>query len=168
MVNSVAVKLDQTGQEDDEEMAEGTEETRFSSLAATLYYRTSQQRGDDFGLHEPGQVECAIRCKEHVHEEGESDTRKRLRKACIFLRGVEKVTWAKTAWERDEETLVDVYVDSAWAEPPERKSTRGGMKIMMINGTVLAQCERRVRYGQRKPNLMQWLQGRRKVLGRIQ
>ena len=42
MVNSAAVKLDQIGQEDDEEMVEGTEETRFSSLAATLYYITGQ------------------------------------------------------------------------------------------------------------------------------
>ena len=31
MVNSAAVKLDQIGQEDDEEMVEGTQETRFGS-----------------------------------------------------------------------------------------------------------------------------------------
>ena len=31
MVNSAAVKFDQIGQEEDEEMAEGTEETRFGS-----------------------------------------------------------------------------------------------------------------------------------------
>ena len=31
MVNSAAAKLDQIGQEDDEEMVEGTEETRFGS-----------------------------------------------------------------------------------------------------------------------------------------
>ena len=27
--------------------------------------------------------------------------------------------WAMTVWERDEETLVDVHVGSAWAEPPD-------------------------------------------------
>ena len=42
MVNSAAVKFDQIGQEDDEEMAEGTEETRFGSLAATVNYITVQ------------------------------------------------------------------------------------------------------------------------------
>ena len=36
MVNSAAVNLDQIGQEDDEEILEGMEETRFRSLAATL------------------------------------------------------------------------------------------------------------------------------------
>ena len=42
MVNSAAFKLDQIGQEDDEEMLEGTEETRFTSLAETLNYVTVQ------------------------------------------------------------------------------------------------------------------------------
>ena len=42
MVNSATVKLDQIGQEDDEEMLEGTEETRFTSSAATLNYITVQ------------------------------------------------------------------------------------------------------------------------------
>ena len=87
MINSAAVKFDQIGQEDDVEMAEGTEETRFGSLAATLNYITVQQRGGDFGLHEPGQVGREIRCEEDVHEDGGSDTRKRLKKACMYRNG---------------------------------------------------------------------------------
>ena len=121
MINSAAVKFDQIGQEDDVEMAEGTEETRFGSLAATLNYITVQQRGGDFGLQEPGQVGREIRCEEDVHEDGRSDTRKRLKKACMCLKGMEKVMWAMTVWERNEETLVDVHVGSGWAEPPERE-----------------------------------------------
>ena len=81
MVNSAAVKLDQIGQEDDEEMLDGTEETRFTSLAATLNYITVHLRGGDFELHEPGQVGCAIRCEGHVQEDCQSDTRKRLKKS---------------------------------------------------------------------------------------
>ena len=42
MVNSAAVRLDQIGQEEDEEMAEGTEETRLGSSAATLNHITVQ------------------------------------------------------------------------------------------------------------------------------
>ena len=42
MVNSAAVKLDQIGQEEDEEMFEGTEERTFTSLAATVNHTTVQ------------------------------------------------------------------------------------------------------------------------------
>ena len=42
MGNSAAVKLDQIGQEEDEEMVEGTDGTRFRSSAATLNYITVQ------------------------------------------------------------------------------------------------------------------------------
>ena len=108
-------------QEEDEEKGEGTEETSFRSLAVTLNYITVQQRGGDFGLHEPGQVGRVIRCDDNVHEDGGSDSRKRLKKACIYLKGMEKVMWAMTAWEGDGETLVDVHVGSAWAELPERE-----------------------------------------------
>ena len=79
MVNSASVKLDQIGQEDDEEMVEGTEETRFTSLAARLNYITVQWCGGDFELHEPERVGRAMRCDEHLQEDGESDTRKRLK-----------------------------------------------------------------------------------------
>ena len=64
---------------------------------------------------------------------------KRLKKAARYLKGVDKVTWATRAWERDE-MKVDVRVDSAWVKGPERKSTSGG--ISMINGAVVEHWSR--------------------------
>ena len=65
---------------------------------------------------------------------------KMLKKACRFLKGVQKVTRVMGPWTRGEETHIDVHVDSDRAKCPETKSTNGGM--MTINGTVVQHCSR--------------------------
>ena len=44
------------------------------------------------------------------------------------------------SWRHDDEVNVDAHVDSDWAKGPERKSTSGGM--MMIIGTVVKHWSR--------------------------
>ena len=65
---------------------------------------------------------------------------KMLKKACRFLKGVQKVTRVMGPWIRGAETHIDVHVDSDRAKGPERKSTNGGM--MTINGNVVQHCSR--------------------------
>ena len=130
MVNSVAVQLDEMRQEDDEELLEGVKKTRFRSLAATLSHM-SLDRSD--AQHAAKEI-----CTKMASPTPGSWNR--LKKACRFSKGVERVTWVMRAWKRDEETHIDAHVDSDRAQGPERKSTSGG--LMMINGTVVKQWSR--------------------------
>ena len=123
-VNSAAVKPEEIGQEEDGEMREGTEKTRFRSFCG------------DAKQHESGQIGRAPRRERDMHEDGESDTRKpeEVQEDMRILEESDGVTWVMRAWRHDCMTVY-VHVDSDWAQGPERKSTSGGM--MMVNGTVV-------------------------------
>ena len=128
-VNSAAVMPEEIGQEEDEDMMEGSEKTRFRISAATLYYMRLDLSDVQYATKEL----CTTMA---------TPTRgifKRLTKAYRYLRGVEKVAWVMRVWKDDGKT-VDVHVDSDWAKGPERKSTSGGM--MMVNGTVVKHWSR--------------------------
>ena len=115
---SKMVKLEEIGREEDEEMLEGTEKTRFRSFAATLKYMSL----DKSDVQDAAKEMCA-------------DTSKleQSKKSCRYMREVETVTWVMRALKHDGMTLY-VRVDSEFATGPERKSTSGGM--MMISGTM--------------------------------
>ena len=109
-VNSVGVKPEEIGQEEDEEMLEGTEHARFRSLTVTLNYM-SLDRSD---------VQYAAK---KMCTKIENPTRggwKRLKKACRHLRGVENVTWVMRALKHDGLT-VNVHVDSGYGKQAQKE-----------------------------------------------
>ena len=126
-LESAAVKLEELGQEEDEEMLNGMEKTKFRSLAVTLNYMSLDRSDVQYAANET--------CTKMSNPTQGSWTR--LTKAARFLKGVERVTWAMRAWEHDE-MKVDVNMDSRRAKGPWRESTSGGM----INGTVVKHWSR--------------------------
>ena len=70
-------KQEEIGQEEDTDMLDASEAKRFKSLAATLI-NMSSERSD----------------VQYVAKE----VKKRLKKACRYLKGLEKVTWVIRSW----------------------------------------------------------------------
>ena len=114
----------------------------------------------------------AIRCEGHLQEDGESDTRKRLKNSWISF---------ETSGESD------VGDDSLGTRRGDARRCPCGLSLGGTSRTgnqraeawrswwSTARCSHsgrgrklRVRYGQRKPNIMRWFQRRRKVSGCIQ
>ena len=149
--NSAAVKPQEIGPAEDEEIPKGTEKTRFWSWA-TLDYMSLDRSDVQYAAKEI--------CTKMANPSPVSW--KKLKEACRYLRGDEKVTWVMRAWTHDGVT-VNVYVGLDWAIEPERKSTSRG--VMMVNGTMVkhwlrTQASRRAR---QKSSVRQSSQGQLKT-----